>query len=93
MDLNAINHPERTTLDDVDIGNVGSAILALTREVWTLADRMMVTEAVLAKRGIDISAEVDAYEPDVEMQQKLNEAGERMAANILNALAGLQADR
>lgn len=90
--LDSINNPVRHTLTDADSGQLGAAILALTREVWWLTDRMMVTENVLARRGIDITAEIEAFEPDVAMQAKLNEAGERLAANVLNALAGVQVE-
>lgn len=90
--LKTINHPERLTLVDADAGQLGAALLALTREVWVLTDRMMVTEEVLARRGIDIAAEIEAFQPDAAMQQKLDAAGERLVASVIDALAGLGAD-
>jgi len=90
--LAAINYPERCTLVDADVGQLGAALLALTREVWTLTDRMMVTEAVLARRGIDIATEIDEFQPDEHMQQRLDTAGQRLVAGVLDALAGLPAE-
>lgn len=89
--LKAINSPDRTTLVDADASQLGMAVLALTREVWSLTDRIMVTQSVLARHGIDIAAEIEAFQPDAQMQQRLDEAGGRLVANVLNALAGLPA--
>ena len=88
--LEQINHPFRETLTEADTAQLGAALLALTREVWALTDRIMVTEAVLARHGLDLSAEIDAFQPDAAMQARLDEAGKRLAASVLDALAEIR---
>lgn len=83
------NEPNRKTLSEADVQGLGDAVLSLTQEVWILTDRMAVMEAVLAKRGVDISAEVDAFQPDEQMQAALDARGRKLVANISNALAGI----
>ena len=60
-----------------DVDKVGAAVLTLAKELWVLKDRQAVTEAVLKARGIDISADIDAFKPDAEMEARL--AAERAA--------------
>jgi len=91
-DPKSYNHPERVTLTDADAGHLAAGLIALTREVWVLADRMAVTEEILARRGLDIRADIDAFKPDPEFQAKLNAMGERMVAQVVNAVAGISAD-
>lgn len=86
------NHPDRPTLIAADCGQLGAALLALTREVWVLTDRMMVTEAVLARRGIDITAEIDALQPDENLRRQMDERGAKLVAGVMDALAGLAKD-
>jgi len=81
------NNPNRLTLDQTDISGLGDAMLVLAREVWVLTDRMSVMEAVLARRGIDISKDIEAFQPDDEMQKHLNEHGRKFIADITNAIA------
>lgn len=86
------NHPHRLTLRESDSGQLGAALLALTREVWVLSDRMMVMEAVLARRGIDITAEIEALQPDEGLRRQMDERGARLVAGVVDALAGLVRD-
>ncbi|NBC38155.1 hypothetical protein GTZ99_16515 [Novosphingobium sp. FSY-8] len=88
----AYNHPARPTLNEVDTGALGAALLALTKEVWVLTDRMMVMEEVLAQRGIDISAQIDAHQPDPDLQSRLNARGAKLVAGVLDALSGVARD-
>jgi hypothetical protein len=91
-DPTSYNHPLRHTLNDSDCGQLGAALLALTREVWVLTDRQMVMEAVLARRGIDITAEIEALQPDEDLRRQMDERGARLVANVMDALAGLAKD-
>lgn len=88
-DPRSFNAPGRKTLDDTDIESVASAVLALTREVWVLLDRQLVTEAILASRGIDIRDEIERFTPDETLQQELNRRGETLTDAVLRALAGI----
>lgn len=91
-DPKSYNHPGRSTLTEADSGHLAAGLIALTREVWVLADRMAVTEEVLARRGIDIRAEIDAFQPDAEFQARLNRMGERLVAQVVNAVGGIGND-
>ncbi len=88
-DPKSYNHPDRRTLTEADVGQLGQALLSLTREVWVLSDRLAVTEAVLARHGLDLTAEINSFQPDAEMQAQLDARGARMVANVVNALAGI----
>ncbi|MFT4053401.1 MAG: hypothetical protein QM681_02760 [Novosphingobium sp.] len=91
-DPKSYNHPDRPTLTGADSGHLAAGLITLTREVWVLADRIAVTEEVLARRGIDIRAEIDAFQPDAKFQARLNEMGQRLVAQVVNALGGIEAD-
>lgn len=92
MNPTAYNHPDRKTLNEADTAGLAEALLTLTQELWILADRQMVLETVLAKHGIDISDEIDRFEPDADLQAKLNEKCQFISARIVNAMAGLSSD-
>lgn len=89
VDPRSYNQPNRKTLSEVDVQGLGDAVLSLTREVWVLTDRIAVMEAVLAKRGIDISAEIEAFQPDEKMKAALDARGRKLVATISKALAGI----
>lgn len=89
-DPRSFNEPERKTLDASDIQGLGDAVLVLARELWVLTDRLVIMEAVLAKRGIDLSKEIDAFQPDADMQTALNERGAKLIQDLTNAIAGAE---
>lgn len=86
------NHPPRATLNEADCGQLGAAVLALTREIWVLTDRMMVMEAILARHGLDVGTEIEAFQPDEEMRRRMDAQGARITASVVDALAGLNRD-
>lgn len=85
------NMPERPTLIEADVPQLGAALLALTREIWVLADRLHVLEAVLARHGIDAAAEIEAYQPDPAMQAALDRKGAALVGSVVEALGGTEA--
>lgn len=89
VDPKSYNTPDRPTLHEGDVGQLGAAVIALTREVWVLTDRLAVLEAVMARHGIDATAEIEAFQPDAVMQAALDEKGKRLVSNVVNALAGI----
>lgn len=91
-DPKSYNHPTRTTLLESDTAALAEALITLTQELWVVADRQFIMEKILAERGIDISEEIDCYEPDEEFQKELNEKGRVVSARILNAMAGISSD-
>ncbi|TYC89189.1 hypothetical protein FMM79_10795 [Novosphingobium sp. BW1] len=86
----AYNHPDRPTLVDADVGRVGSAVLALTRELWVLTDRVAVMEELLTQNGINIAEQIETFQPSAKMQEKLDARGKHMVEMIVAALAGTE---
>jgi len=86
------NHPDRVTLNETDTAGLAEALLTLTQELWILADRQMVMEAVLAKHGLDVSEEIERFEPDEHLQKKMNEKCQFISRRVVDAMAGLSSD-
>ncbi len=53
------------------IDHLLTIVLELGAEVWTLRDRQAHTEELLARRGIDLAAELDTGRPSDALQAKL----------------------
>ncbi len=70
------------------IDDVAKAVLALSRELWVMRDRQILTEAVLAGRGIDLRKELDGFQPDAALQAKLDAERDRIIAAVAAALGG-----
>jgi hypothetical protein len=81
--------PARQILKPDQIDGVANAVLALARELWVMRDRQIVTEAVLAARGIDIAAAVDSFEPDAALQVRLDGERDRLIRTIADAIGGV----
>ena len=58
-------------------------VLNLTRELWVVKDRQLVTERLLAERGIDLSAEIDRYRPEGEFAQALDAQRRQLLERML----------
>ena len=78
----------RKALKPEDIDNVGQALMTLAKELWVVKDRQMVTEAVLAKRGIDISEDVSRFQPDAALEAKLKAEREALVKKLTQDLTG-----
>jgi uncharacterized ferritin-like protein (DUF455 family) len=78
--------PERRILKPEQIDDLGQAVLALTREVWLVTDRMLVLERVLEARGLSVTAEIDAFIPDAEFAADLEARRNRLLEAVLTAL-------
>ncbi|MCY4165661.1 MAG: hypothetical protein OXF03_05905 [Gammaproteobacteria bacterium] len=87
-DPRSFNNPNRPTLTADDMPGVGQALVTLTHELYVLIDRIAALEAVLKRHGLNVSEEIEAFKPDAEQQQKLNERGRALVARVTNALAG-----
>jgi len=70
-------------VDQID--DLGQALIALTRELWVLTDRLAVVEAVLTDSGIDM-AKVDGYQPDAAMTEKLEAKRKALIGQVMSAL-------
>jgi hypothetical protein len=53
------------------IDHLLTIVLELGAEVWTLRDRQAFTEELLARRGIDLAAELETGRPSDALQAKL----------------------
>ncbi len=62
--------------------------MTLAQELWVVKDRQLVTEAVLAKRGIDISEEISLYQPDPELDAKLRAARQALVLKLTQDITG-----
>jgi hypothetical protein len=80
--------PPRRILAPEQVDDLAEALLVLARELWVVRDRQIVTELVLAERGIDISAAIDRYEPSAEVQARLDAERDRMVERLAQALSG-----
>jgi hypothetical protein len=78
--------PPRQILDPAQIDHVAEAVIGLARELWVLTDRFTIMEKVMAARGIDLAAEIDAYEPDATVQAELSAKRAALMRTILTAL-------
>ncbi len=58
-----IDGPGPVYFDNVVTDNLLDAFMELAAEVWTIRDRQFVLEAVLAAKGIDAAALIEAYRP------------------------------
>ncbi|MAI91266.1 hypothetical protein [Ponticaulis sp.] len=91
-DPKSYNKPDRNMLLESDVDSLAQAVVTLTQELWVLADRQLVTEAVLAKHGIDLAEEVDLHQPDEDLQAKLDDRSRAIMKRVFNSLAGISSD-
>jgi hypothetical protein len=82
------NKPKRQILGVDQLDDIGLALITLTREVAILNDRILSMEHVLEAKGIDISADLDALEPDEALQKKLDDATAKITGAVVGALSG-----
>jgi hypothetical protein len=78
--------PPRQILNPTQIDHVAEAVIGLARELWVLTDRFTIMEKVMAARGVDLAAEIDAYQPDTAVQAELSAKRARLMRTILAAL-------
>lgn len=76
---------ERQILPPSRIDDVAEAVLALARELWVVADRQIVTEALLARHGVT-TADIDAFQPDADTEARLDTRRRQIVDNLLVAL-------
>lgn len=78
----------RQALKPEDIDQLGQAVMTLAKELWVVKDRQYITEAVLAKRGIDISEEISLFQPDAALEAKLKAEREALVKKLSQDLTG-----
>lgn len=63
---------------------LGLALVTLAKEVWVIRDRQIVTEALLAEKGL--LQELDTYQPSPELAEKLAAERDRFVRGITTIL-------
>ena len=59
------------------------ALAALAEQVWVLKDRQIVTEQVLAAKGIDVVDEIEHFQPDEDLAARMDEQRQHFIATVL----------
>lgn len=59
-----IGGPGRRYFDDVITDNVVDSLMELSALIWTVRDRQIVLEKVLAEKGVEVSTLIEAHVPD-----------------------------
>ena len=59
-----IGGPGRVYYDDVVIDNVVESLMEMSALLWTVRDRQIVLEKILAEKGIEVSSLIEAHVPD-----------------------------
>jgi hypothetical protein len=78
--------PPRQILAPERIDDVAQAVIAVTRELWVAVDRMAILEKVLSTNGVDVSAAIDAYQPNEALQADLDAKRAKILQSVLRAL-------
>jgi hypothetical protein len=78
--------PERQIFKPEQIDDVAEALIALTRELWVVTDRVAVLEKVLGECGVEVKARIDAFEPDAAFEAELARKRDRLLDAVLVAL-------
>jgi hypothetical protein len=82
----ASDPPPRQIFPPDRLDDVAEAVIALTRELWVVIDRMTVMEKVMEANGIDLAKQIDAYRPDEATQAKLDAMRAKLLETVLTAL-------
>ena len=77
-----IDGPGKAYFDSVVIDNMMDALVELSAEVWTTRDRLAVLEAVLADKGIDAAALVEAHVPSDALKAERKTMREAFIAQV-----------
>ena len=77
-----IDGPGRSYFDAIVIDNILDALMELSAEVWTLRDRNLVLEQVLAGRGIAVSDAIEQHVPTPEEAAARKAAREAFVARV-----------
>jgi len=59
------------------------ALAALAEQVWVLKDRQIVTEQVLAAKGMDVHDEIEHFQPDADLAARMDEQRQHFIATVL----------
>lgn len=88
-DLKAeIDGPGRVYFDNPVMDHMLDALLEMSATLWTLRDRQIVLEKVLAEKGIEVSELIEQHIPDeseiAERRAERDEFSDRIFASFLS---------
>lgn len=72
-------------LDEADTEDLARMVMALVQEVWTMRDRMAVTEALLAEHTAITAQDINDYAGNNAFKEALNSLRERYTAKVIGA--------
>ncbi|MCS6947181.1 MAG: hypothetical protein NZM12_06170 [Steroidobacteraceae bacterium] len=76
-----------TYFDPPALDRLVAVTVALAAEVQVLRDRQRALEGALKRRGIDLSADIERWEPDEQERVELETERERFVRAVLGPLA------
>jgi len=59
------------------------ALAALAEQVWVLQDRQIVMEQVLAAKGVDLSEDLERFQPDETLAKRLDAERQQFIATVM----------
>lgn len=80
-----IGGPGRVYYDDVVTDNVVEALMEMSALLWTVRDRQIVLEKVLAERGIEVASLIESHVPDEAEKIERRQEREAMVAQIFRS--------
>ena len=81
--MRLISGPGRAYFDTVVTDNMIDALMELAAEVWTIRDRQVVLESVLAAQGIDAATLIEAHRPSTDEMAARKQLREAFVARLL----------
>lgn len=81
-----ISEVERKILTPDQLDDLGKAVLALTRELWVVKDRLMLLETVLDEHGIDAKAKIETMVPSEPLREALKIERKRLLKEVVSAM-------
>lgn len=80
-----IGGPGRVYYDDVVTDNVVEALMEMSALLWTVRDRQIVLEKVLAEKGLEVASLVEGHVPDEAELAQRREEREAMVQQIFRS--------
>lgn len=84
--------PAREILGPGNVDDLAAGLIALTRELWVVIDRMTMLERLLERHGI-ATADLDRLEPDEATQKRLDARRAALLDTVLGAMGGSASQR
>ncbi len=87
-DPTSFNFPPSNALGPDKMDDLGRALISLTREICVLTDRQVVLEKLLEDAGIVTGEAIDRFQPDAELQAKIDARTSAIVKSVVGELLG-----